>query len=193
MADNKILAEEIDMDKLAITMAKIEDNSLLIDEVVNHIVSEYCAELDEYMDFVRELLKSENPPTALELDDWTLNLPVLLYFTSNAQEAVGVKEDVAKAVKLELYNQSYRKQAGTIPARQSAAELAAQYEAITHMAYSRAYKKIKERVNAAYELLNSVKKVITRRMQEKEISNVDPKRYTTGGENVTGNEAPRVQ
>ncbi|HUM45264.1 MAG TPA: hypothetical protein PKI14_20145, partial [Fervidobacterium sp.] len=55
-------------------------------------------------------------------------------------------------------------------------ELAVQNEQITQIAYQRAYRKVKLRMEAAYELLQSVKKVITRRTQEYEMSKIDPAR-----------------
>ena len=100
----------------------------------------------------------KNPPTDKELDEFTLNIPVLLYFTGEAQEALGIKEDVAKAVKMELYNEIYNKSVGTIADKTAQAELLTQAEFITHVAYSRAYKKIKLRMEAANETLQSIKK-----------------------------------
>lgn len=168
------LAGEITIDEIFDIQSKIERNSELIDEIVNTLVAKYCSELDAYMSDINALLTSDDPATPLELDAIIMNLPVLIYFTSEAQESLGIKEDVAKAVRMDKYNRSYSQQAGTIPAKQAAAELQVQNEIIAHMAYSRAYKKIKERLEAAYEMLNSVKKVISRRMQEKEINNSDP-------------------
>ena len=95
------------------------------------------------MEFIRNILNDTvNPPTDRELDDFVLNIPVLLYFTGEAQEALGIKEDVAKAVKQELYNEIYEKSTGTIADKKAAAELATQNEYITHIAYQRAYKKV---------------------------------------------------
>ena len=81
-----------------------------MNSIVDRLVSEYCRSLDEYMQFIRNILNdTANPPTDRELDDFALNIPVLIYFTGEAQEALGIKEDVAKAVKQELYNEIYDK------------------------------------------------------------------------------------
>ena len=171
------LSGEIEVGKVRQLQKRIDANSDIIDDIVNRLVSEYCKPLDEYMDFIRGILNdTANPPNDRELDDFTLNIPVLLYFTGEAQEALGVKEDVAKAIKQELYNEVYDKSTGTIADKTAAAELATQNEYIAHIAYQRAYKKIKLRMEAANETLQSIKKVISRRISEYDMSKVDPSR-----------------
>ena len=168
------LSGEIEVGKIRQLQKRIDANSDIVNSIVNRLVSDYCKPLDEYMEFIRNILNDTvNPPTDRELDDFILNIPVLLYFTGEAQEALGVKEDVAKAVKQELYNEIYDKSTGTIADKTAAAELATQNEYITHIAYQRAYKKIKLRMEAANETLQSVKKVISRRMVEYEVARVD--------------------
>ena len=171
------LSGEIEVGKIRQLQKRIDANSDIVDSIVNRLVSDYCKPLDEYMEFIRNILNdTANPPTDRELDDFTLNIPVLLYFTGEAQEALGIKEDVAKAVKQELYNEIYDKSTGTIADKTAAAELATQNEYIAHIAYQRAYKKVKLRMEAANETLQSVKKVMTRRGQEYELGRVDPGR-----------------
>jgi uncharacterized protein YukE len=171
------LSGEINVGKIRQLQKRIDANSDIVDSIVNRLVSDYCKPLDEYMEFIRNILNdTANPPTDRELDDFTLNIPVLLYFTGEAQEALGVKEDVAKAIKQELYNEIYDKSTGTIADKTAAAELATQNEYIAHIAYQRAYKKVKLRMEAANEMLQSVKKVISRRMVEYEVARVDPGR-----------------
>lgn len=177
MSKNDILATEINAEKIIAVKEKVDKNGDLINEIVNKLVSEYCQPLDNYMAFIKEILESDIPPSTEELDDFTLNLPALLYFASEAQESLGVKEDVAKAIKADLYNRNFANQVGTVKAKEAAAALEIQHEYIAHLAYSRAYQKVKERIKAAYEMINSVKKVVTRRMQECEITRSDPNRY----------------
>lgn len=171
------LSGEINVGKIRQLQKRIDANSDIVDSIVNRLVSDYCKPLDDYMEFIRNILNdTANPPTDQELDDFALNLPVLLYFTGEAQEALGIKEDVAKAVKQELYNEIYNKSTGTIADKTAAAELATQNEYIAHIAYQRAYKKVKLRMEAANETLQSIKKVISRRMVEYEVARVDPGR-----------------
>jgi len=171
------LSSNIEIGKVRQLQKRIDANSDIIEGIVNRLVSDYCKSLDEYMEFIRTILNdTTNPPTDKELDDFILNIPVLLYFTGEAQESLGIKEDIAKAIRQELYNEIYDKSTGTIADKTAAAELATQSEYITYIAYQRAYKKIKLRMEAANETLQSIKKVISRRMSEYEMAKVDPAR-----------------
>lgn len=161
---------------------RIDKNSTLINDLSNQLVNDYCKSLNEYVKFIQNILKDDkHPPTAQELDDFVLNLPVLLYFCGEAQENLGIKTDVAKSIRQEKYNSIYNAlEKGTISDKTSASELATQAETITHIVYDRAYRIVKEKMMAAYELLGSIKKVITRRMQESELGNVDDGRFKNG-------------
>lgn len=172
--NTQAMSGQINEQEIAHLQNQVNKNSKIIDELVNKLVAEYCNPLDDYMDFIRKILSDEeNPPTDKELDDFTLNLPVLLYFTGEAQESLGVKEDIAKAIRMELYNDVFEKSSGTIADKTAQAELISQNEYINLVIYQRAYKKVKLRMEAGYETLQSVKKVITRRGQEYELSKVD--------------------
>lgn len=171
------LSQEIDAAKVRSLQHRIDRNSTTLDEIVNRLVRKYCEGLDKYVNHIQTALMDErNPPTDYELDNWAMNLPVFLYFTGEGQEALGVKEDIAKAIRMELYNETRSNAAGTVADKDSVAEMATQVEFLTHTAYSRAYKKIKLRMEYASEILQSVKKVISRRMVEYELARVDPMR-----------------
>ena len=129
----------------------------------------------------KKILKSANVDpdirvkslTDAQLDDFTLNLSSLLYFVSAAQENLGIKEDVSRAVQKEIYNRVREKAQGTVADKDMAAELQSQNETLTTVIYNRAYKKVKLRAEAASEMVNSVKKVMTRRIADIELSQRD--------------------
>ena len=174
MKDSVILSKEIKEETILEIQKKVSINSDIVNRLVNNLVAEYCQELDEYMSFIKNIIMDDKqPPTDLELDDFTLRIPVLLYFTGEAQESLGVKEDVCRAIKSELYNEVFSDTKGTVADKTALAELRSQEEAITYIIYQRAYKKVKLRMEAASEVLNSVKKVITRRTEEYKITSVD--------------------
>lgn len=177
--NSELLAEEIETKKIELLQDRINNNSKLINDLTNKLVADYCKQLDNYVRFIQGVLQdNENPPTALELDDMVMNLPVLLYFAGEAQENLGIKNDVAKAVKQEKYNEIYNElQKGTISDKTSKAKLAVQSEEITRIIYDRAYKIVREKMTAAYELLSSIKKVVSRRMSEYELGGVDSGRF----------------
>ena len=181
MSKPNILSENINEDEIKQLQERISKNSNLINRLSNQLVNDYCKSLNEYVAFIQKILQDDkHPPTAQELDDFVLNLPVLLYFCGEAQENLGIKTDVAKSIKQEKYNEIYKEVSGTIADKTAKSELAAQSETITHIIYDRAYKIVKEKMTAAYELLSSCKKVISRRMAESELANVDEGRFRNG-------------
>lgn len=153
-----------DVEKVKQTEIRIEDNASKVDQIVNRLVDDYAKKLDDYVRVCSEIIMdTQNPPTDEELDDMCMTLPCYLYFISEGQEALGLREDVAKAIKMELYNNTYEQAVGTIADKTATAELASQHEFIVHSCYQRAYKQLKMRYEIGLELLNSIKKVIGRR------------------------------
>lgn len=147
---------------------KVENHSNTVDGIVNAIIKPYSEDLDRYVSFIRDCLKDgERPPTDEELDDFCLNLSTLIYFSGGMCEYLGIRDDISKAVYKDVYHESRSKlEKGTVADKDSLAELASQKEALVNVCYTRAAKMMKAKVENAQELLGSCKKVLTRRMQE---------------------------
>ena len=162
------------MDELAKVQNAVEVDSKKIDEVVNLIIKPYCGPLDNYVRFVAEILKDgENPPTTSELEDFCLNLSTQIYFAGGLCENLGVRDDIAKALYKEQYHSSRNSlQKGTVADKDSQAVLQSQQEYIVSMSYTRAYKTMKAKVDAAQELLSSCKKVLSHRIQEEQLTHM---------------------
>ena len=150
----------------------VEEKSKVIDTIVEGIILPYCKDLDKYVSFIKDCLKDgENPPTTDELDDFCLNLSTYIYFAGGMCEQLGIRDDIAKAIYKEMYHTARSSQdKGTVADKDSLAELASQEQQIVSSSYNRAYKTMKAKVENAQELLSSVKKVLTRRMSEQELS-----------------------
>lgn len=166
--------ENLQLDKVKQIKLHIEDNSVTIDGIVNDIIQPYCKDLDNYVKFISECLKDgENPPTDVELDDFCLNLSTYIYFAGGMCEQLGIRDDISKAVYKEMYHSSRASlDKGTVADKDSLAELNSQQEQITNICYNRAYKIMKSKVENAQELLSSCKKVLTRRMNEAELTRI---------------------
>lgn len=151
---------------------RIEVNADKLDEIVDGIIEPYVKDLDKYVDFVHSILLDEqNPPTAQELDDFCMNLSVYIYYASGMQERLGVKDDIAKAIYQEMYHSTRDSiEKGTVQDKDSLASLASQQEYLTSVLYKRAYNIVKAKVTAAEDILSSVKKIISRRMSEMELT-----------------------
>jgi len=173
----KMSLDELNANNIDSTRENVEKNSLIIDDIVNSIVSPYSSSLDKYVSFIKDCLKDgENPPTNEELDDFCMNLSTYIYFAGGTCEYLGIRDDIAKAVYKEMYHTARANQdTGTVADKDSLAELASQEEYIVSAAYNRAYKIMKSKVDNAQELLSSCKKVLTRRISEFETTRIGGK------------------
>lgn len=153
---------------------KVESASIKVDEIVFGIVTPYCKDLDNYVKFIASCLKDgEKPPTTSELEDFCMNLSTYIYFAGGMCEQLGIRDDISKAVWKEIYNTARDQNSqGTVADKNSQAELQSQHEQLTNVCYSRAYKMMKSKVDAAQELLSSCKKVLSHRMQEEQLTHI---------------------
>lgn len=166
--------DNLDYNKINQQVDKVDDNAKKIDEIVSKIVRQYCGPLDDLVSQAKAIIDDiDNPPSDEELDSFVMRLPCQLYFTSDAMETLGLKEDISRAAEKEVFNLARAEINGTVSDKDSAGQLASQYEAITTAVMSRAYRKVKARTDIALELLTSIKKVITRRISSFDISKGD--------------------
>jgi hypothetical protein len=163
-----------DMKKVSTIRDKVEEHSSHIDNVVADIIKPYVKDLDNYVSFIKECFKDgENPPTTAELDDFVMNLAAYIYFASGACEQLGIRDDISKAIYKEMYHSQRSKIShGTVADKDSIAELESLSEQITNIAYNRAYKIMKAKVENAQELLSSAKKVLSHRISEMELTRI---------------------
>ena len=153
-------------------MNKVDNTSNIIKEISDKLVKKYCMYLDDLMIDIREELQDNCGITDEELEFHIMDLANTLYFIGSAQEDLGIKEDTCKAIRQEVYSKAREQSTGkTVADKTAQAELIAQAETMTLAIYSRAYKKVKLRMDAGYEMLNSLKKVMNKRITEMELSN----------------------
>lgn len=152
-------------------MKNVDSISDTIKEISDGLVTKYCKDLDDIMLNIRTTLGQYNVSDEY-LETSILGLANILYFVGSAQEDLGIKEDTCKAIRQEVYSKAREQATGkTVADKTAKAELIAQAETMTLAIYSRAYKKVKLRMDAGYEMLNSLKKVMNKRISELELSN----------------------
>lgn len=164
--------EDIKIKEVENIKLRVEDNSDKLDHIIQGIVSPYVKDLDKYVQFIKTCLADgEQPPTDQELDDWCLNLSTYIYFAGAMCEQLGIRDDISKAVYKETYHSNRSTlDKGTVADKDSLAELSSRQEMLTNICYNRAFKIVKSKVENAQELLNSCKKVLTRRMNEYQLT-----------------------
>lgn len=165
--------DDIDNTRIKNIQQRVDKHSKTLNDIVTEIVTPYCRDVDNYVKWIHELLADgTNPPTDEELEDMCLNLSTRIYFMSDACEQLGIKDDISKAIRNEIFNKKRDEITGTIADKDAYAELESQQEQITNICYNRAYRIIKAKVDNAQELLQSCKKVLSRRMVSLELSKI---------------------
>lgn len=168
-----------DNDKLQIdtAAAQAEDNSMYYTDISDKIVRNYSDDLDRLMARIYEDCVNVEPSDKT-LEAYTMELSNALYFIGARVEGIGIKEDLTKMAAKEAYNDAYLNHMDTGDAKKkpTVAELTAlseddaKYQQVVNSIYTRVYKQLKYKVDAAYEMLNSIRKIISRRMQESQLS-----------------------
>ena len=150
---------------------EISENSKLIEDIAFNISKEFTQELDKVMGTCKSIFQSKDKITNQEIEDLLAQLPSILYFVNEGQEAVGIKQDIAEITRKTNYNIAREKANGTIADKNTTAEGQVINEAINEIIYQRAYKLIRAKIEMAQEMVNSLKRIFDARMMEYQIGN----------------------
>lgn len=150
---------------------EISENSKLIEDIAFNISKEFTQELDKVMGTCKSIFQSKDKITNQEIEDLLAQLPSILYFVNEGQEAVGIKQDIAEMTRKANYNIAREKANGTVADKNTAAESQVINEAINEIIYQRAYKLIRAKIEMAQEMVNSLKRIFDARMMEYQIGN----------------------
>lgn len=150
---------------------EISENSKLIEDIAFNISKEFTQELDKVMGTCKSIFQSKDKITNQEIEDLLAQLPSILYFVNEGQEAVGIKQDIAEMTRKTNYNIAREKANGTVADKNTTAEGQVINEAINEIIYQRAYKLIRAKIEMAQEMVNSLKRIFDARMMEYQIGN----------------------
>lgn len=169
-----MLVREFDNEQFEEVSYVVEEHSKTITDIVCRIVDKYTADLDSFVERVKNGLEDkEKPLTTNELSNICMRLATYIYFASAMTEQLGIKDDISKAVYKEVYNNNRNLlEKGTVADKNTQAELSSQKEYLVNVIYSRSFRIVKEKVDSAQELLSSCKKVLTLRINELNLSKI---------------------
>lgn len=146
-------------------------NTIDMEAIVHKIVDEKTKDVTMIIHKIRALLKDDTTELSdIEIDDILLQLPIVLYDSMEEQEIIGLELDMANQVHKEAYSEAYKLARGTIPERQSVADLTTRAEQLEKILFDRSYKMIKQKFEMAIETLNAVKKVQAARQQRYDLN-----------------------
>lgn len=154
------------------TMEKVERQSDELEHIVQEVVKKYCDTLDTYVEHIRDVLDNEvNDLSIQDLNRILIKITTYSYFLSTRQEILGIKRDVAEIVHKEKFNNAYLGVAtGTVANKTAKAEEFAKEEEVVALVYDRAYKIIKLKNDAVCRLIDSIKKIVSSRLQEMQLA-----------------------
>lgn len=170
---------ENEQSKVEITnvFEKTDKASSLFTNISDEVVKAYTSDLDKLLVKIKENAV-ENTPSDNILEKFVMELSNILYFMGTRLESVGIKDDITKLSAKEVYNNSYtnnltkvsdQKKKPTVAELTVMAENDSRYQTVVNNIYSRVYRQIKYKIDAAYEMLSSLRKIISKRMQENQL------------------------
>ena len=174
--------DNIDTNKINTLMKETDDNVKYFESMTFAVAKEYSRDLDTLMDKInKDILNGNNIPLNT-LETYFFELSNCLYFMSEKLETLGVYDAMSKNAYKEVYNKAYlnltdvgdTKKKPTVAELTATAENEAQYESVVSDIYSKAYKIVKGKVDAANTILNCISKIISKRMTEMQLTSVTP-------------------
>ena len=175
MAATDVLGNAVSLDTIKESLEMVDGVYKNVDEIVNSIVEPICKELDEYMGKIDKSLV-EDEISIEDLEEIILNLPSFLYMISTKREKMKLKESVSRTIYKNAYSNARGEIKGTVADKDAHAVTSSVIEAISVVVYDRVVSIIKSKEEAATEMLNSAKKILSFRTAELGISS-----YTDGG------------
>lgn len=173
----------IDIDKVNELMNETQTNVEYFEKITEKVVLSYSGDLDKLMkDIYNDVLMKDQAPLNT-LEKYFLELSNCLYYMGDKLEHLGVYDVMSKNAYKEVYNKKYlglttdigeSKKKPTVAELTAMAESEAQYEGVVNDVYAKAYKIVKNKVDAATTMLNSISKIISKRMTEMQLNSVTP-------------------
>lgn len=170
----------IDVDKLDALFKQTSSNVEYFNETSTTVIKKYSSALDSLMsDLFIECIQNKNSSTDV-LEQYYLELSNMIYFMIEKVEQLGVYADMSKSASKEVYSKSYLsnqvkesstgKNKTTVAELQATAEIDSQYENVVANIYDHAYKVVKGKISAGQDMMNTLRKIISHRMSEEQLS-----------------------
>ena len=175
----------IDVERVDELMKETDTNVTYFNNTCSEVVKKYTEGLDNLMkDLYVECIRDADV-TLPTLERYYLELSNLVYFMQGKLELLGVYADMSESASKEVYSKSYINLSGikdatgksksTVAELQAKANLDSQYESVVSSIYERAYKIVKGKVSSAQDMMNCLRKIITSRCNEMQLSAFSPK------------------
>jgi len=173
-----MVANTADENKMRGIKKRAEENSKPLEKIVEQLVSKFGKDLDEFINQIKEWLDNKDVLDDHEIESITIRIPVFMYFAVSGLENLGIQKDNAKAIKMEAFNEAVMAIDGTIRDKESYAENNTLNEYLVEVAFDRAYRKLKAKVDVCDQLCQASRKVLSKRISELDINRMEGNRTT---------------
>lgn len=164
-------------------MGDIERDSKVLIDIIDEVVAGYSNELDKVMQEVQNEILMVDCPAIMTIEKYFVKLSGVLYFMCERVEQVGVFDSISKSKAQETYNLKYLEhqhsnegvvgaKKPTVAESQAIAETSSIYEKTVNDMYNKAYKIIKNKIDAAEMMVSTLSKILSHRMQESQMTQV---------------------
>ena len=170
---------DIDTEQVTKLLNETQENTQYFQDIVSKVVQTYCIGLDQVMkDIYTDIIQVDYPATEI-IEKYFLSLSNYVYFMGEKLEMLGTYDAMSKSAYKQVYNTAYlnnqvkdvdKKNKTTVAENQAIAENAALYEGTVNDIYNRAYKIVKNKIDAAQTMISTLSKVLSKRIQEQQFS-----------------------
>ena len=185
---------DLDTSKVVEQINAVEDNMSYFNSVFEKVLDSYTHSLDEIMAEIDDEVVNKDYPSTDVLEKYLLKLSNCIYFLSERAEKLGIYDALTKTAFKETYNTIYLDSQSptsygpgvkkpTVAESTAIAENGSVYEATINDLYNRVYKTVKAKLDSANTMLSSISKLISRRMNEMQMSYQPTSNYSS----ITGN------
>lgn len=175
------LGKAINLEEIEIIKHSIDDSIDKIKKMSDEIVTSYTSTLDEIMRDIKDNVIDNDLVSDAILEAYFLELTNALYFIGSKSEFLGLYEDFAKSNQKIKYNEAYSEnqlnaslngKKATVDENRVFAEDNSINETVVGYIYARSFRIIKSKVDSANEMVKTLSKIISKRMNEKDYSNL---------------------
>ena len=155
----------------------ITDSVSYIDTILENVVSKYTSDLDILMENINKDIIMDDCPAINIIEKYFMELTSAIYYMSEKVEKVGIYDSISKSKAMETYNMKYlehqhsndddpKGKKPTVAESTAVSENGSFYDKTINDMYNKAYRVIKTKVDASNMMVNTLSKVLSRRMQE---------------------------
>lgn len=147
---------------------------------LNDVLKSYSEDLDILMIKVRKEVFADASPSSDTLERYLSQLTAVLYFMGEKLEQLNTFVYMSSAQEKEVYNNIYlenrikssdKTNKMTVAELQSLSEEGSKTNNVLTAIYKRAYSSMKYKIEAAQEMIRSISKILSKRMQEESMTN----------------------